>query len=90
MPTSQLGELKATERVLARYSKGPPARKMASDRPSATATDAAAVDRYADRPRASQTDLAQFVGRAAVGNHGLDASAVAGVHSDPAGRGPVR
>lgn len=47
--TSELGELDATERVLARYSKGPPARKTVSDRSSATATDAAASARSGGR-----------------------------------------
>ena len=39
---SQLGELEATERVLARYSKGTQARKTASARTPTTATKAAA------------------------------------------------
>jgi len=38
----QLGELEATERVLARYSKGPRARKMASARTPIAATKVAA------------------------------------------------
>ena len=43
----QLGELEATERVLARYSKGTPARKMASAKTpsSATMTGAPALSR---------------------------------------------
>jgi hypothetical protein len=56
--TSQLGELEATERVLARYSKGPPARRTASDRPSATATDAAASARSGGRPPSMTRRLA--------------------------------
>jgi hypothetical protein len=39
---SQLGELEATERVLARYSKGTRARKTASGKTETTATQAAA------------------------------------------------
>src|SRR5215472_12251270 len=38
--TSQLSELEATERVLARYSEGTQARKTASTRTTATATKA--------------------------------------------------
>src|SRR5437868_11791515 len=41
----QLGELEATERVLARYSKGPRARKMASARTPIAATKVAAPAR---------------------------------------------
>ena len=41
--TSQLSELEAAERVLARYSKGTPARKTASARTRTTATKAAAA-----------------------------------------------
>ena len=40
--TSQLSELEATERVLARYSKGTRARKTASGKTEAVATQAAA------------------------------------------------
>ena len=40
--TSQLNELEATERVLARYSKGTQARKTASGKTETTATQAAA------------------------------------------------
>src|ERR1700693_3875890 len=47
----QLGELEATERVLARYSKGPRARKMASARKPIAATQAAAPARSGGRPR---------------------------------------
>ena len=54
--TSQLGELEATERVLARYSKGSPARKTA--RSSATATDAAASARSGGRPPSTTRRLA--------------------------------
>ena len=47
---SQLGELEATERVLARYSKGTQARKTASARTPTTATKAAARARGRARP----------------------------------------
>ena len=47
----QLGELEATERVLARYSKGVRARKMASARTPITPIDAAAPARSGGRPR---------------------------------------
>jgi len=47
----QLGELAATERVLARYSKGPRARKMASARTPIAATKAAAPARSGGRQR---------------------------------------
>jgi hypothetical protein len=47
--TSQLSELEATERVLARYTKGPRAAKMAA----ATATKAAAPARPRGRRRAT-------------------------------------
>jgi hypothetical protein len=50
--TGQLGELEAAERVLARYSKGTPARKTASVNTPTTATNAAAP---APRPRRSRT-----------------------------------
>jgi len=43
--TGQLGELAATERVLARYSKGTPAKKTASAKTPTTATKAAAPAR---------------------------------------------
>ena len=49
--TGQLGELEAAERVLARYSKGTPARKTASVKAPTTATKAAA----APRPRRPRT-----------------------------------
>jgi hypothetical protein len=49
--TGQLGELEAAERVLARYSKGTPARKTASAKTPTTATKAAAVP----RPRLPRT-----------------------------------
>jgi hypothetical protein len=52
--TSQLAELEATERVLARYSKGTPARKTASAKRSTTAT-AAAPTRSSGRPRTTTT-----------------------------------
>jgi len=47
----QLSELEATERVLARYSKGPRARKMASARTPIAATKAAAPARSGGRQR---------------------------------------
>jgi hypothetical protein len=47
---SQLDELEATERVLARYSKGTQAKKAASARTPTTATKAAAPARRRARP----------------------------------------
>jgi hypothetical protein len=47
----QLGELEATERVLARYSKGVRARKMVSASTPIAATKAAAPARSGGRPR---------------------------------------
>src|SRR6266853_4379371 len=47
----QLGELEATERVLARYSKGPRPRNMASARTPIAATKVAAPARSGGRPR---------------------------------------
>jgi hypothetical protein len=47
----QLGELEATERVLARYSKGAQARKMASAKTPIAATNAVAPARSGGRPR---------------------------------------
>src|ERR1700726_2164690 len=47
----QLGELEATERVLARYSKGPRARNMASARTPIAATKVADLARSGGRPR---------------------------------------
>jgi len=47
---SQLGEMEATERVLARYSKGTQARKTASARTPTTATKEAASVRRHGRP----------------------------------------
>jgi hypothetical protein len=47
----QLGELEATERVLARYSKGPRARETASARAPIPAINAAAPARSGGRPR---------------------------------------
>ena len=47
---SQLGELEATERVLARYNKGTQAKKAASARTSTTAMRAAAPARRRARP----------------------------------------
>ena len=48
--TGQLGELAAAERVLARYSKGTPARKTASAKAPAMPTKAAAEARPRRRP----------------------------------------
>src|SRR6476660_9192814 len=47
--TGQLGELEATERVLARYSKGRQAKKVVSARTATTATKAAAPARQRGR-----------------------------------------
>ena len=52
---SQLVELEATERVLARYSKGSGARKIASARTPMTATNAAAPAQADGRPRSRTT-----------------------------------
>ena len=49
--TGQLDELEATERVLARYSKGTRAKKTASVKTPTTATKAAAPVRSRGRPR---------------------------------------
>ena len=46
----QLSELEATERVLARYSKGPRARRTASDRAASMPTDPAGSARSGGRP----------------------------------------
>jgi hypothetical protein len=51
--TSQLSELEATERVLARYSKGMPARKTATAKTPTTATKAPAPARSRGHPRAT-------------------------------------
>ena len=48
--TGQLGELEAAERVLARYSKGPPSRKIDTAKTPTAATKAAAASRPR-RPR---------------------------------------
>jgi hypothetical protein len=53
--SSQLGELEATARVLARYSKGTPARKTAFAKTPKTATEAAARGRSSRRPHATTT-----------------------------------
>ena len=49
--TGQLSELEATERVLARYSKGTRTKKTASAKSPTTATNAAAPARPRGRPR---------------------------------------
>src|ERR1700730_3389310 len=51
---SQLVELEATERVLARYSKGSGARKIASARTARTATNAPFSARAGGRPPSTQ------------------------------------
>ena len=56
--TGQLGELEAAERVLARYSKGTPARRIASAKTPTTATKAAA----APRPRRQRTGAEEPAG----------------------------
>jgi hypothetical protein len=50
---AQLGELEATERVLARYSKGTRSRKTASAGTPSTATKATVATRGRGRPRAT-------------------------------------
>ena len=49
--TGQLGELEATERVLARYSKSTQANRTASAKTPTTATKASAAARSHGRPR---------------------------------------
>ena len=49
--TSQLSELEATERVLARYRKGTPTKKTGSDRTPTTATNVSPPARSRGRPR---------------------------------------
>jgi len=56
--TGQLGELEATERVLARYSKGQQTKKTASVRTSTRATRAAAPARQPGRQRTAPGKLA--------------------------------
>ncbi len=51
----QLAELEATERVLARYSKGSGARKMAAARTPTTARNPAAPARAGGHPRGTTT-----------------------------------
>jgi hypothetical protein len=51
--TSQLGELEVTERVLARYSKGTPARRTAAAKTPTTATQVTAPARQRGRRRAA-------------------------------------
>jgi hypothetical protein len=53
--TGQLGELEATERVLARYSKGTGAKKTAPAKTPTTATKAAAAARSRGRRRTRTT-----------------------------------
>jgi len=77
--TSQLGELDATERVLARYSKGRPARKTAAAKTPTTATKAAAPVQARGRSRTataraaggkrSSASLSDQVLALAAGNH---------------------
>ena len=49
--TSQLSELEATERVLARYRKGTPTKKTGSDKTPTTATNVSTPARSRGRPR---------------------------------------
>jgi hypothetical protein len=56
--TGQLTELEATERVLARYSKGTQVKKTASARTPTTATKAAASPRGRGRPGTTTTRAA--------------------------------
>jgi hypothetical protein len=56
--TGQVDELEAAERVLARYSKGPPSRKTATAKTPTAATKAAA----APRPRHRRTRAEQSAG----------------------------
>jgi hypothetical protein len=56
--TSQLSELKATERVLARYSKGTRARKTASGKTETTATQATAPAGQRGRRRTTTAEPA--------------------------------
>jgi hypothetical protein len=53
--TSELSELEATERVLARYSQGAGPRRTASARTSATATKTTALSRGRARTRAARS-----------------------------------
>jgi hypothetical protein len=53
--TGQLGELEATERVIARYSKGTAAKKTASAKTPTTTTKAVAAARPRRRPRTTAT-----------------------------------
>jgi|ERR1700720_2025871 hypothetical protein len=53
--TGQLGELEATERVIARYSKGTAAKKTASAKTPTTTTKAVAAARPRQRPRTTAT-----------------------------------
>ena len=53
--TGQLGELEATERVIARYSKGTAAKKTASAKTPTTTTKAVAAARPTQRPRTTAT-----------------------------------
>jgi cell wall-associated NlpC family hydrolase len=57
--TSQLSELEATERVLARYSKGTPTRRTASAKTPTTATQATAPARQRGRRRATTAKSAR-------------------------------
>ena len=57
--TNQLGELDATERVLARYSKGRPARKTVAAKTPTTATKAAAPARARGRSHTATARAAE-------------------------------
>jgi hypothetical protein len=72
---NQLGELEATERVLARYSKGTQARKAASARTPTTATKAAAPAR--GRARAPTTSARAAGGKRNSSNLGDQVLALA-------------
>src|ERR1700730_6569418 len=79
--TSQLSELEAAERVLARYSKATPARKTASAKTPTTATKAAA----APRPRRSRTKSRRTSWRQAHLIHPWRSGACFGKWQDAAG-----
>ena len=66
--TSQLAELEAAERVLARYSKGTQTRKTLSGKTPTTATQAAAPARQSAGVRRSSPSLNDQVLALAIGN----------------------
>jgi hypothetical protein len=69
--TSQLSELEATERVLARYGTSTPAKKMVSAKMPATATKAAAPARRRGRQRAATGRQASKRGSPTLGDQVL-------------------